>query len=273
MTVVIVLFSCSYIVPAPDIAISLRRPPIAGTLFIMTCTITLDQAVDTPVVVEGNWDRNTTFSLENSRTNINATRRDSEYAYVTTVEINPLSSNMDEDDGDYICEATVTPQASEFVTKVTTDDLQRIIVQGYCKMEHVVFQFKSNYIGLFFSLFFSDLPQPVVTIESMGSGTAGEEYQLICTVEVVEGLVVQPTVAWLDPTNQPANQPNIAVGTAQRNGVSTTLLTLTFTPLRTSHMGQYTCQAIVNFTEVFIDVMGMQTFDVVVASKYLLVCW
>ena len=106
----------------------------------------------------------------------------------------------------------------------------------------------------------------MVTIESMGSETAGEEYQLICTVEVVEGLVVQPTVAWLDPTNQPASKQSIAEGTAQRDGVSTTL-TLTFTPLRTSHMGQYTCQAIVNIQEVVIDVMGTQTFDVVVASK------
>ena len=112
----------------------------------------------------------------------------------------------------------------------------------------------------------------MATIESMGAGTAGEEYQLICTVEVVEGLVVQPTVAWLDPTNQTASQSNITVGTAQRNGVNT-ILTLTFTPLRTSHMGQYTCQAIVNIQEVSIDVMGMQTFDIIVASKYLLVCW
>ena len=130
-----------------------------------------------------------------------------------------------------------------------------------------MFQFKGNSISLFlFSILLSDLPQPVVTIESMGSRTAGEEYQLICTVEVVEGLVVQPTVAWLDPPNQPASQPNIAVGTAQWEGVSTTLA-LTFNPLRTSHMGQYTCQAIVNIQEVFIDVMGMQTVDVVVASK------
>ena len=134
MSVVIVLFSCLHVVPAPDIAISLR-PPIAGILFIMTCTITLDQAVDIPVVVEGNWARNTTFSLENSRTNINATRHDSEFVYVTTLEINPLSSNMDEDDGDYICEATITPQESEFVTEVTSDDLQNITVQGDCKME------------------------------------------------------------------------------------------------------------------------------------------
>ena len=113
----------------------------------------------------------------------------------------------------------------------------------------------------------------MVIIESMGSRTAGEEYQLICTVEVVEELVVQPTVAWLDPTDQPVSQPNITVGIAQRNGVNTTLLALTFNPLRTSHMGQYTCQAIVNVQEVSTDVMGMQTFDVVVASKYLHVCW
>ena len=136
-----------------------------------------------------------------------------------------------------------------------------------------MFQFTSNYIILFlFCIFLSDVPSPMVTIESMGSRTAGEDYELICTVEVVEGLVVQPTVAWLDPTNQTASQPNITVGTAQRNGVNTTL-TLTFNLLRTSHMGQYTCQAIINIQEVFIDVIGMQTFDVVVASKYLHVCW
>ena len=106
----------------------------------------------------------------------------------------------------------------------------------------------------------------------MGSETAGEEYQLICTVVVVEGLVVQPTVTWIYPTNDPMNELNITVGSAQRNGVSTTL-TLIFNPLRTSHRGRYTCQAGVGIPEVSIDVMGNQTFDVIVESKSVYNCW
>ena len=127
--------SCLHVVPAPDITISLRPPadpPYAGTLFILTCTLTLDQAIDTPVVVKGIWSRATAVSLENSRTTNSTTRSDSEYVYVTTLEINPLSSDMDEDDGDYICEATITPQASEFITEVTAEHLQSITVQGDC---------------------------------------------------------------------------------------------------------------------------------------------
>ena len=112
----------------------------------------------------------------------------------------------------------------------------------------------------------------MVTIESMGSRTAGDEYELICTVVVVEGLVVQPTVTWIYPTNDPMNQLNITVGTAQPNGVSTTL-TLTFNPLRTSHMGRYTCQANVNIPVVsIIDVKGNETADVIVESKWLFSC-
>ena len=81
------------------------------------------------MVVEEMWSRDT-LPLNNSRTTINTIRSDSAYVYTTTVEISPLSSNMAEDDGDYICRATITPQATVSVTGVTADGLQSITVEG-----------------------------------------------------------------------------------------------------------------------------------------------
>ena len=112
----------------------------------------------------------------------------------------------------------------------------------------------------------SDLPRPLVMIsESMGSNIAGQEYQLLCTVEVVEGLTFPPDVMWLDRNNVPINQQDIAVGEPENIGNISTL-TLTFNPLRTSHAEQYTCQANVIISEVAINVNNNDMFSVNVQS-------
>ena len=112
----------------------------------------------------------------------------------------------------------------------------------------------------------SDLPRPLVMIrESMGSDIAGQEYQLVCSVEVVEGLIVAPDVMWLDRNNVPVNQQDITVGEPENIGNITTL-TLTFNPLRTSHVEQYTCQANVIISEVAVNVNNNDMFSVNVQS-------
>ena len=86
---------------------------------------------------------------------------------------------------------------------------------------------------------FSTELQHNITIISSGVPTSGETYNLTCTVEAN----VRPTVQWLD-TNGSAvtNGSDITVETQRING-STTILTLSFNPLHTSHGGQYTCQS------------------------------
>ena len=42
------------------------------------------------------------------------------------------------------------------------------------------------------------LPAPMVDITPTGDSVAGSMYTLTCTVTVVENLVAQPTVEWLD---------------------------------------------------------------------------
>ena len=105
----------------------------------------------------------------------------------------------------------------------------------------------------------------------MGSDTAGQVYQLLCTVEVVEGLTVAPDVMWLDRTNVPVNQQDITVGERENMG-NITNLTLTFNPLRTSHAGPYTCRASVTIAEVSINVNNDDMFSVNVQSMLCFLC-
>ena len=77
------------------------------------------------------------------------------------------------------------------------------------------------------------LPTLSVSITHSGDNTAGESYNLRCTVTVT-GSTNQPTITWLDSMNNMIT-----------SGVETTdsMSTLTFNPLAASHAGIYTCRA------------------------------
>ena len=88
-------------------------------------------------------------------------------------------------------------------------------------------------------LFSTELLQNV-TITSSGVPISGETYNLTCTVEAN----VPPTVQWLYSSNgsEVTSSGNITVETEKTTN-STTILTLSFNPLHTSHGEQYTCQS------------------------------
>ena len=68
---------------------------------------------------------------------------------------------------------------------------------------------------------------------------AGENHTIYCTVESD----ITPTVNWLDGDgNKISGKENIIVGEPVVSG-NTTLLKLTFAPLRTSHGGVYHCRS------------------------------
>lgn len=114
------------------------------------------------------------------------------------------------------------------------------------------------------------LPPPGITIRTEGNPIAGQQYSLICTVTVVEDLVVEPSVAWLNSNDDPVSGEDITVGNTERMGTTTTL-TLVFQPLHTSHGGAYTCRASISVAEISLsDLSSTSSADVNVASK--LVC-
>ena len=100
------------------------------------------------------------------------------------------------------------------------------------------------------------LNAPVVTIDTVGTPTAGEMLTLTCRVTVVEGLTVQPDVEWVD-----------SVSIVIINGSESTL-DLEFSPLHTSHGGMYTCIASINIPLIsVIDLSNNFSENVIVQSN------
>ena len=105
----------------------------------------------------------------------------------------------------------------------------------------------------------------MIDIHSSGASTAGQAHTLTCTATVVENLVVEPTLEWLDTDRNIVGGNSITVGPPITTGTNTTL-TLTFDPLHTSHGGRYTCRASINIPAISI-VNSSEASDVVVQSK------
>ena len=116
--------------PPPFISGSPRNTSFfQGLDLIFTCSITLDNVVDTPVTVQGIWNRNGAELMdgdENGRiTIINPPM--SSPPYDITLGFNPLNAT---DAGTYECDVTVTPQDTTFISTATTSNSRSISVSG-----------------------------------------------------------------------------------------------------------------------------------------------
>ena len=124
---------CLFItVSLPKISITPNRTGVlyAGTSLTLTCSIQLNPAVNTSVMVTRMWrgPRSQTISNSNRVTVSNLVSR-SAFLYETTIQFIPLSAT---DSGNYKCEATVTPDPqSQFVTmSARGSDTHKVTVQG-----------------------------------------------------------------------------------------------------------------------------------------------
>ena len=106
----------------------------------------------------------------------------------------------------------------------------------------------------------------MIYIHSSGASTAGQAYILICTATVVENLIVEPTLEWLDTDRRVVGGNDITVGSSVTTGTNTTLI-LTFDPLHTSHGGKYTCRASINISAISLSNSNDLDSDVVVQSE------
>ena len=122
-------------VPQPTVSITPNYTGVlhAGTPLTLTCSIQLNPAVDTTVMVTRMWrgPRSQTVSNSSRVTVSNLFKRPT-FIYETTIEFIPVSIS---DSGNYECEATVTPDPqSQFVIMSTAgSDTHPVTVQGeYC---------------------------------------------------------------------------------------------------------------------------------------------
>ena len=102
-----------------------------------------------------------------------------------------------------------------------------------------------------------------VTITENTSGTAGLELSVTCSVTAVEYLLVQATVQWSG--GSVGSSGVTESDTTLSRGAS--LKTLTFKPLRTSHGGEYTCQAKASISSSSVTWTGSEGRAVIVQSK------
>ena len=128
----VLLLCFLHTVPQPTVSITPNHTGIlyAGTPLTLTCSIQLNPAVDTTVMVTRMWRGPGSQVVSNSwRVTVSNLLKRSTLLYETTIEFVPLSTI---DSGDYECEATVTPDPqSQFVIMSTRgSDTHTIIVQS-----------------------------------------------------------------------------------------------------------------------------------------------
>ena len=88
---------------------------------------------------------------------------------------------------------------------------------------------------------------------------------LTCTVTVEEHLVVQPTVEW---SRGSVGSESVSVDDITRDGATSTRH-ITFSPLHTSHGGQYVCQADIDIPSIGLMKTANSSRDVTVQSEWL----
>ena len=105
---------------------------------------------------------------------------------------------------------------------------------------------------------------PQVTVSGANIAEAGEQYRLMCTMTTVDHLT--PT-AVLSVSWSGGSVGTSGVSDGDLDMTSGEGSTLIFDPLKTSHGGNYKCQAEINISSIHLTVMNTTDRDVIVRSK------
>ncbi|KAL5486722.1 hypothetical protein EMCRGX_G019239 [Ephydatia muelleri] len=221
-----------FTVPVPSVTLSpvpLGSSVYTGTSISMSCAFTVPSVVDSPVMLKTLWIGPQGPINNGNRTM--ATITQSLMVYIATLQINPSNTS---DTGIYWCVGNIVTNSSYIVTSSNATANASLTVQA--------------------------LPPPVITASSYGSSIAGSVYSLVCMVKVVDGLVVNPDVAWMKDGGALVNGTNTTLTRTVSGGNST--LNLTFSPLLTSQGGQYTCVATISVPQLSLNITNSSAVTV-----------
>eukprot|EP00731_Ephydatia_muelleri_P018724 Em0011g764a len=223
-------------IPLPSATIVFVSPGslvVSGIPISIFCAFSIPSVVDSSIMVKTFWIRlNQTL---NNGDRIKISTSQSMAAYNTTLQINPVNIS---DTGMYQCEGSISSNSSYVVGSSNASANISLSVQA--------------------------LPPPVVTTSSYVSSIAGSVYSLVCTVKVVDGLVVVPDVVWMKDGRVLVNGTNTTLTRTVSGGNST--LNLTFNPLLTSHGGQYTCVATISVPQLSLSITNSSAVTVSVQT-------
>ena len=91
------------------------------------------------------------------------------------------------------------------------------------------------------------LPAPNIVLPPSVMAKAGQSLSLTCNVTVVEHLMVDPVLEWVDSSGNTLP----AMDTVTSGVVSTR--TMHFNPLLTSHGGRYSCRASIGVSGIYLS--------------------
>ena len=109
-------------VPNPRIEIERVGSSFNGTVFNLSCTVTVSASVDTAINITTQWDPAPEYGSETVSERMRSLKREHDLTF------RPLLSS---DSGEYVCNATVEPVTeSEFNTQVTNAETVNVTVKG-----------------------------------------------------------------------------------------------------------------------------------------------
>ena len=103
------------------------------------------------------------------------------------------------------------------------------------------------------------IPAPVINVTSTGTSVIGESYSVMCTVDVDDSLinfVVITTVVKIGKG---------VVNSSESSGDNS--VSISYTPLMTSHSGQYQCVVNISRIDISYQISYVKTFTINTTSK------
>ena len=211
-----------------------------GTELFITCTATVDSAVDTEVNVNISWASNPEGIMDGSFLTFSGISG-SGLEYNSTVTISPVNTT---DSANYTCTASITPPDTDYIipSSATTASVN-ITVEG---KSHCTTPCTSLIV-----VSYTEQIAPVVYEENVTS-TAGQPLSIQCNFTMIPNLVDAPIVQWLSSTGSVVSNTN----------------TFTLSPLLTSHGGSYNCIVNISIPKLDILLIANGNTTVIVESEF-----
>jgi len=278
-----------FTVPAPSVRI--EPPTFTGSNITLRCSITLNAAVDMGIATGG-----VDVSWEGPQGNITSSSRIAISAVTgsgTMYESNLIFYALTmEDLGSYACRATVGPvdRSPYILMSGTGSDSETITGQGesvsaflfdlYCNCRSCdasdCTKLSIQGCVLFYCMFTGlpsllDLAIPSISVE--GVPIAGQQYSLNCNItKIRSGLISSSTAQWLDSNGRPVTSTDSSIRETTTNTDQSTIHTITFSPLHTSHGGWYTCRGTAQSPLLISADTVLIGQNVIVTSKEYIIC-
>ena len=198
--------------------------------------------------------------------------------YEATLHFNPLDNT--DDSGEYFCNFNILSNISDYdYIRNTSANTSTTItsVQGtlYLIPFTLCILLCSGFNDMIntFHIFLIAIPSPIMNIMTTGIARPGEEYNITCTVEVIDRLIVTPTIVWIKNsvnTSLVSDYLNTISVPSVLSNISDTMysLSLFFSSLNTSDAGHYTCQATITVNEINVTVTNTSLQDLPLQSKF-----